>query len=148
MCIVESWLGESIADNEVSLPGYSIARLDRNRHGGGILIYMKCNLSFRVVLSGPSDLELIFVSVQLSCKNKSLLLGTFYRQPSSHVAIFDSLFDDICSLDVSYFSNFILLGDFNVDMLSPSSLCYHLNSILHSFSLVQVVTEPTHIKHD
>ena len=67
VCIVESWLGESIADKEVSLPGYSITRLDRNRHGGGILIYIKCNLSFRVVLSGPSDLELIFVSVQLSC---------------------------------------------------------------------------------
>ncbi len=33
-------------------------------------------------------------------------------------------------------------------MLSPSSLCYHLNSILHRFSLVQIVTEPTHIKHD
>ena len=65
MCIVESWLGGSIADNEVSLPGYSIT--DRNCHGGGILIYIKCNLSFRVVLSGPSDLELIFVSVQLSC---------------------------------------------------------------------------------
>ena len=60
------------------------------------------------------------------------------------------MFDVICSLDVSYFSNFILLGDFNVDILSPSSLCNHLNSILHSFSLVQVVTdhEPTHIKHD
>ena len=70
------------------------------------------------------------------------------NEPSSHVAIFDSLFDVICSLDVSHFSNFILLGDFNVDMLSHSSLCYHLNSILHSFSLVQVVTEPTHIKHD
>jgi len=102
VCIVESWFGGSIADNEVSLPGYSTAKLDRNRHGGGILIYIKCNLSFRVVLSGPSDLELIFVSVQLSFKNKSLLLGTFYRQPSSHVAIFDSLFDVICSLDVPF----------------------------------------------
>ena len=68
MCIVESWLGGSIADNEVSLPGYFIARLDRNRHGGGILIYIKCNLSFRVVLSDPSDLERIFV--QLFCKTE------------------------------------------------------------------------------
>ena len=31
VCIVESWLGGSIAENEVSLPGYSIT--DRNCHG-------------------------------------------------------------------------------------------------------------------
>ena len=37
VCIVESWLGDCIFDEEVAIPGYRTHRLDRNRHGGGII---------------------------------------------------------------------------------------------------------------
>ena len=52
------------------LHGYSIVRLDRNRHGGGILIYIRSSLSFHVTVCGPFDLEIIFVTIHLSV-NKS-----------------------------------------------------------------------------
>ena len=137
VCIVESWLSDDIQDNEISLPNYSVVRLDRNRHGGGIVMYIKNTFTYSNVLLGPSDLELIF-----------LCLGTFYRPPSSSVFIFDTLFDVLRSLGMSLFSNFVLLGDFNVDVLSNSYLCNHLNNILYSFHLTQVMTEPTHAKPD
>jgi len=35
ICIVESWLSAEISDSEISLVGYALYRLDRNRHGGG-----------------------------------------------------------------------------------------------------------------
>ena len=60
VCIVESWLCADNADVEVSLPNYSTIRLDRNRHGGGILVFVKNNLSFEVLMSGPAGLELYF----------------------------------------------------------------------------------------
>ena len=41
VCIVESWLCNEITDSEIALPGYSLVRLDRNRHGGGVLLYIK-----------------------------------------------------------------------------------------------------------
>ena len=40
ICIVETWLCEDVSDNEVSIPDYSIVRLDRNRHGGGVALYI------------------------------------------------------------------------------------------------------------
>lgn len=40
LAVSESWLGPSISDAEVSLPGYSIYRSDRSRSGGGIAVYM------------------------------------------------------------------------------------------------------------
>ena len=40
VCVVETWLGEEITDSEISLPDYQLYRLDRNRHGGGVLICM------------------------------------------------------------------------------------------------------------
>ena len=58
VCIVESWLSDDIQDNEMSLPNYSVVRLDRNRHGGGIVMYIKNTFTYSIVLLGPSDLEL------------------------------------------------------------------------------------------
>ena len=36
--ISESKLDASIHDNEIKIDGYDIYRLDRNRHGGGVLL--------------------------------------------------------------------------------------------------------------
>ena len=40
ICITESWLCLDILDFEISIPGYQTMRLDRNRHGGGVLMYV------------------------------------------------------------------------------------------------------------
>ena len=45
MCIVESWLSEDIMDSEIAIDGYQLVRLDRNRHGGGVLAYIHNSLT-------------------------------------------------------------------------------------------------------
>ena len=40
ICIVETWLSDSISDNELVLPGYRCVRRDRDRQGGGVLMYI------------------------------------------------------------------------------------------------------------
>ena len=40
VCIVESWLSHDISDDEICIDNYQICRLDRNRHGGGVLMYV------------------------------------------------------------------------------------------------------------
>ena len=41
ICIVETWLSADILDSEIKLTGYQLHRKDRNRHGGGVLIYVR-----------------------------------------------------------------------------------------------------------
>ncbi len=53
ICIVESWLDNTILDCELTILNYKLLRLDRNRHGGGIILYIRDSLSFSLVLSGP-----------------------------------------------------------------------------------------------
>ena len=52
VCVVESWLCSDICDSEISLVDYSIVRLDRSRHGGGIILYIKNNLNFDIISHG------------------------------------------------------------------------------------------------
>ncbi len=67
VCVVETWLSEDISDQELSLPDYQILRLDRNRHGGGIIMYVHNRLYVNVLLSGPDSLELLAVSLCTPC---------------------------------------------------------------------------------
>ena len=49
VCICETWLSSDIEDNELSIDGYRIIRLDRNRHGGGVALFISSNLSHKMV---------------------------------------------------------------------------------------------------
>ena len=44
VCVVESWLSSDIENAELFIPGFSIFRKDRNRHGGGIIVFVKSSL--------------------------------------------------------------------------------------------------------
>ena len=70
----------------------------------------------------------------------------FYRPPSYPVSIFDKLCTTLQILNPADFPNFLLLGDFNVDFCNQNShLFSHVNDILLSFSLTQIVSSPTRI---
>ena len=101
MCIVESWLCSEIGDEEIFLPNYSSVRLDRNHHGGGILVFIKSTLLYDIVLPGPAGLELIFVSILLPC-NRKFCLGIFYNHHLLQLLfLIDTLSDVVCSLNSS-----------------------------------------------
>ena len=144
ICIVETWLDECIQDSELSIANYKLVRLDRNRHGGGVLIYVITFLSHSVVFSGSSDLELLVLSVNATLSVITFCL--FYRPPSTSGFIFDTLLNTICMhVNTNLLSNLVLLGDFNVNYLSSVHPLYsNLLSLSSSLCLTQVVSEPTH----
>ena len=113
VCITESWLAGVIQDLEIDIPEYNCLRLDRDRHGGGLVLYLKSTIEYKSITIGPDNLELSIFSIYKS--NCRVCIALFYRPPSSPVAIFDTLSTALQSLDIGLFSNFVLFGDFNVD---------------------------------
>ena len=91
VCLNETWLCPDVEDNELLIPNYTIVRLDRNRHGGGVAMFINNSLSVKVLLHGPMGLELIVVSL-LSRNHPNCCVGVFYRPPSSQLHIFKMLF--------------------------------------------------------
>lgn len=109
--IVESWLSGEISDNEIHLQGYQVLRLDRNRHGGGLLVFVHESLVPKVIMAGPSNLELLIFSVTNHTNTCKHHVGLYYRPPSSGVENIECLHNCLQSLDPLYFSNFVLVGD-------------------------------------
>ena len=142
ICVVETWLSSDIDDREVDIPSYDIVRKDRNRHGGGVCIYTCCMLTAVYHLAQCNqELECIYVTI--SKRSTVLTVGCFYRPPTSSNFIFDMLTDSIFLLQPSLLTNFLLIGDFNVDI--EHGFGPRLTDLMTTFGLTQVVRSPTRI---
>ena len=90
LCINETKLDQTISDHEVCLPGFDIIRRDRSvngRHGGGICIYVRANLNFKISTELQSEiLENLVVEI-IKPQPKSILVSTWYRPPDSPVIL-------------------------------------------------------------
>ena len=84
ICITESWLSPDIQDSEILIPGYISVRLDRNRHGGGVIMFVSVRFTVKR-LPDCSSLELI--TVTLHCNNHKSCLSLFYRPPCVSVDV-------------------------------------------------------------
>ena len=141
IAICESWLDDSISDLEIFIPNYYVIRRDRSRKGGGILLYIKDNIP-TLSIQHHSTLELLFV--ELTLKQGPLSIGLLYRPPSADRCLTElELF--LQSLSPSKLKSAVLLGDFNIDLLSSTPLSHEVTSTMLSYHLHQVVTDPTRI---
>ena len=116
MIIVESKLDDSFPTSQFLIDGYGIAfRRDRNKFGGGILIYVRedipCKLLDRHQL--PDDIEGLFVELNFR-KSRLLLLGTYHPPNQKENYFFQSISQaiDIYSTD---YGKYIFTGDFNTE---------------------------------
>ena len=99
------------------------------------------------LVSLPSNSSELLLS-SIAHRKHRLFIETFYRPPSSIMAI-SSLLSLLSNLSSLILSNLILVGDFNVNYVSSSSSPFflELKSFADSYSLSQVISDPTHFSH-
>ena len=141
ICITESWLSSDILDSEIAIPGYNVVRNDRNQHGGGVIMFISANFVIKYL---PNCTGLEVITVTLHCKNHRVCLQLFYRPPTSPTDVLHVLQNYYLSINIAQFSNFIVIGDFNINVCISSDLLSNFSS---SLGLTQAVNHPTHIYH-
>ena len=136
----------SVHDFEVEIPGYDIVRLDRNRNGGGVAMYIRKNIPYII------RQDLAFHALELICieirkpKSKPLLIATWYRPPNSSHDLFQNFEQFLKQLDDENME-FILTGDLNCNFLesTTSQVTSKLFDIMDIFQLQQHIKTPTRI---
>ena len=112
LVLTETKLDDSFPTGQFCIEGFSTPlRLDRNRHGGGILIYIREDLPSKELVKHNFDIEGIFFELNLN-KYKVLLLGT-YRPPNQDKGYYFDSISKSLDLYLGNYERFILLGDFN-----------------------------------
>ena len=142
IALTETWMDNTISNNELMVPGYQLVHRDRDRPGGGIALYVRDHLPFTIILS-HAHVELLIIELRL--RSSTVLCGLVYRPPSSDASVLSDVESALEQLPPSKLKSLVLLGDFNIDHSSTSS---HpslpiLNSIEDKMGLKQVVSIAT-----
>ena len=145
LVIVETKTDDSFPKDQLCIEGFSAPyRLDRNRHGGGVMIYVRDDIPTRPLMKHKfsANIESLFIEVNLR-KNKFLLGGTYHSRHEDYGTTDLTYFEQMSLALDSYceYDKFLLAGDFNVQ---EEEAC--LDDFLDQFSAKNMVKEDTCFK--
>ena len=108
----ETKLDDSFPDGQFFLDGFETPfRLDQNRNGGGIMLFIRNDIPAKVVSTDGRPIKRFYV--ELNVRKKKWLLNCSYNPKHSSIeSHLDSLSESIDSLSSKH-DNSILLDDFN-----------------------------------
>ena len=142
LVITETKLDATFPDSQFFIEGYSTPyRLDRNRHGGGVLIYIREDIPNKKLSKHncPADIEGLFIEINLR-KTKWLIFGTYHPPNQSDQYYFDCVGRALDSYNAIY-DKYLLIGDFNAE---ERETC--MKEFLYQYDLQNLVKEKTCFK--
>ena len=144
----ETRLDPNITDNMVSLDGYDVIRKDRSRNGGGVCIYLRSSINYKIRKDlVPPELEAVCVEI-IKPHSKPFLVTTVYRPPSSLPEFFDDFEKLIKAIDNENKEVYIL-GDLNCNMLKTDKDANiptkKIKSLYELYQLTQMIDEATRV---
>ncbi|KAJ8042596.1 hypothetical protein HOLleu_09386 [Holothuria leucospilota] len=111
----ETFCDPCFDDGDVQLNDFHIYRKDRNRHGGGVAIYVSSSLSHKLRDDLMDDsVESICVEVKFKA-TAPILIYSVYRPPNSPVSFFNS-FSEMLSKASCEKKEIVTLGDLNCNV--------------------------------
>ena len=156
LILTESKLDNTIPSSLITLPGYhEPLRRDRNRNGGGVLVYIAENLIFNQKEHLQSEnFEHIWVDVQI--RNVRLAINALYRPPNetsqSHTNFLETTTCILQKLSTYNASQKIIASDLNFGncyckspILEPKPLDSAGSDLFSSFGFTQLIDIPTRI---
>ncbi len=152
MFVSETWLNDSISNQEILSFGYDIYRTDRSsgRSGGGVLVAKKHGTFInnnQISSIATASLEAVAIECILPSRAKWLIVCC-YRPPNSNEI------NDLRSLADNVFPSYekiLIAGDFNFPnitwqdshYISLSTLGQDFCDILHDYFMSQLCLQPT-----
>ena len=149
IALTETWLNVG-NENSDSIKGYNfVSKCSVVSRGGGVGFFVSDNISFKII--DLVSLNIIVTSFEILLlkivqrRSSDIYVAVVYRHPDCNMKVFNLEFFNFSN----YFSNRLsfILGDFNVDLLTASSLqssSQFYNNVA-SCSLLPVFTKPTRI---
>ena len=135
----ESKLDDSIPNSFYNNSHYTKARLDRNRHGGGLIVFIKNGIKKTRVMLHP-EMELIYF--QLVINSQKLNFVYSYRAPYLNESIYlDKLEDFLHTLNLN--EPLFIFGDLNMNCLYEQNL--NIKRFIDNNELINFINEPTRI---
>ena len=137
LCLNETKIDSTVRDNDLTIEGFHpIFRKDRDRHGGGVAMYIINEIKFLQREGMKTDFESLTVEIDIQYV-KPILVTTIYRPPDSLVEIFEKNDGFLCKLE-SEDKESIIAGDMNCNLMKEGIM---IPSILNiSITLLAILS--------
>ena len=122
-------------------------RLDRNSKGGGIMLFIRDNIPFRLLKPGnlPSNTEAFFIEINL--RKKKWLMCCGYNPNKSLINKFTHDIGKVLDSFIGNYDNFLIVGDLNSETGESSmhDFCnsYNLHSLYHKSTCYKNPEKPS-----
>lgn len=144
--ITETWLSQCDVSS-FSLHGYEHFAVCRPTRGGGISIFISncVHHSLCTELTGIFDwAELLTLKVQVD--DTHFFFSGCYRPPGTSLPLFTSNLETVLFNTYASGNNkFMLIGDFNINLLESTSASNTYVNLISSHDASQLITQPTHV---
>ena len=143
LMISETKLDSTFPSAQFAMEGYCEPfRLDRNCHGGGIMIYVKDHIPCKRITSYsfPGNVESMVIEITLGSK-KWLLVGG-YNPKKESISYFLSHVSNSLDKILSSHENFLIMGDFNCQVFENE-----MKNFCEMYDLVNLIKGPTCYKN-
>ena len=145
LIIAETKIDDSFLPAQFFVPDYHQPfRLDRNIHGGGILVYVRSDIPCRRLAVDSTLVEC--VPVELSINKRKWAVCGLYKPPSVKNQVFTAEMQTLCDFISSNYDHALYLGDLNFDLQSEEK-SRALKDIMCLFDLQNLITKPTFLSN-
>lgn len=148
VCLSEHWLRQ----DEISschFQNYTLAsHYCRNTtSGGGVCIYVKDNLTFKVINIEKWCQDKVFEACCIILPRLNICITVVYRSPiRTNIDQFFSSFEKIL-IETHKVKFQVICGDFNIDLIKNDSLTTRFRNLLLKFNLHCTISAPTRSTH-
>ncbi|KAI5707306.1 hypothetical protein M8J75_016584 [Diaphorina citri] len=144
--VTETFLKPSIPSSMVSFVGYNLIRNDRLHKGrGGVAIYLRGDFEYSIAAMSNGNVEgsMEYIFLEIRINNSKLLLGVVYRPPRRSFVEFLTEYENILADFVPVYSNILIQGDFNCNLLNDTSESSSFHSLIDTLCLEVLPTGAT-----
>ena len=143
LLISETKIDKSFSTAEFEIDNfYSPFRLDRNKYGGGLLLYIREGIPSKLLNSYTANSEIENMFIEINTRSKKWLVSCSYNPNISKIQNHLKYLSMGLDFYSSKYENYILMGDFNADLSNNS-----LSEFCSIFDLKSLIREPTCFKN-
>ena len=142
LVVNETKVDSTFPTAQFTMEGYTTYRLDRDKNGGGIMIFIREDIPSKILQNHnlPEHIEAVPIEVNLR-KTKFLFLA-IYHPPSQSKKYFLECLTKILDKYSHLYEKILTAGDFNIQESEPD-----LNEFLTEHDLKCIVKDPTCFKN-
>ena len=142
LVLTETKIDSSFLNQQFDIEGFCLPyRLDRNKNGGGVLVYIRENIPSKILKKTilPDDIE--GTNIELNLRNHKWLLCATYHPPNQKDDYFFNHLEKAIDVYHQTYDKFLLIGDFNAEDTEP-----YLSQFLFEYDGKNIVSEKTCFK--